>query len=301
MRFAQSISSASLRALLLAAATGFAACAGVAPAEQASPRGLPPGVFPVPSSTSPPPSAAPAPKHRHLAFGTPRPLTPKRTSEVLLDRGEFVVSYDEQIHLARWVAWSVRKSDLGKAKRKNVFHPDTELPEGLLRIDTSDYVRSGYDRGHLCPSADRTATAEANHRTFLMTNMHAQKHGLNAGPWEELEGHTRDLLRRPEDVVYVVAGPLVDADPPRIGRGVAVPRASYKVLIATKDGVPAADIRDTVYHAAAIMPNDDSAETQHWRTYETSIREVEQAAGYDFFADIAADVQERIETKRGMP
>lgn len=290
-----------VRFLIAAVLAASFACGGARPTGIASPEGP---IGPAPVATSAPSAGSPPQPARlrsaHTMLGAPTRIAAGKSDETLLDRGEFVVSYDESLHLARWVAWRVRKADLGKAKRKNQFHADPELPTGMLRIDTSDYVRSGYDRGHLCPSADRTATDEANHRTFLMTNMHAQRHGLNAGPWEELEVHTRQLLQRPDDVVYVVAGPLVDANPPRIGRGVAVPRASFKVLIALKEGAGAADVRETVYHAAAIMPNDEAADGKHWQTYETSIREVEQASGYDFFSEIPSAVQDAIETKRSI-
>ena len=280
--------------LLLAAAC--AGPSGVGPVPQSQLAAQPSS--PVAPSVEPRASAIESP---HTRLGVPRPLQGLHTRDVVQDRGEFVLSYDEEMHLARWVAWRVRKEDLGRVKRKNQFRADTGLPTGFLKIDTSDYAHTGYDRGHLCPSGDRTASEEANQRTFLMTNMHPQKHALNAGPWEELEEQTRALLKRPDDVVYVVAGPLLDATPARIGRGVAVPRASFKALIALKDGQGPHDVRETVYHAAAIMPNDDTAEGQHWRSYETSIREVESASGYDFFPAIPGPTQAALEASRGTP
>lgn len=287
---------ASMRPLLLVASCLVAACAGT-PGAIAPSAGGAPGLVntQVASSVGAPSSIAERAHSVHTILGVPRGTRGLHAKDMILDRGEFVVGYDEDVHLARWVAWRVRKADLGKVKRKNQFHADPDLPAGLLKVETADYAHTGYDRGHLCPSGDRTASEEANHRTFLMTNMHAQKHALNAGPWEELEGETRDLLRRPDDVVYVVAGPLLDEKAPRIGRGVAVPYASFKVLIALKDGQGAADVRETVYHAAAIMPNDDTTEGKHWRAYATSIRAVEQTSGYDFFSAVPSSIQDAIE------
>lgn len=37
------------------------------------------------------------------------------------------------------------------------------------------YYRSGYDHGHICPSADRLMSFEQNYQTFYLTNMQPQK------------------------------------------------------------------------------------------------------------------------------
>lgn len=72
---------------------------------------------------------------------------------------------------ANWVAWELTKVDFGTSDRQDDFRPDPYLPAGWYRGKTSDYTGSGFDRGHLCPSADRTFTLEDNSATFLMTNI----------------------------------------------------------------------------------------------------------------------------------
>jgi DNA/RNA endonuclease G (NUC1) len=49
-----------------------------------------------------------------------------------------------------------------------------------------DYARSGFDRGHLRPSADRTRSVDDNSQTFLMTDMHPQRLELNQVRWGKL-------------------------------------------------------------------------------------------------------------------
>jgi endonuclease G, mitochondrial len=193
--------------------------------------------------------------------------TDARVAITILDRKEFIVGWDANVNAPRWVAWSVTKADLGSAKRKNAFREDKDLPPGLLRVGPEDYARSGYDRGHFCPSGDRTASQERNHVTFLMTNMHAQRHALNGGPWEKLEEATRDGIRRPEDVAYVLAGALYTESPTRIGRGVAVPSHSWKTVAWTRLQAP-------VETAAVIMPNETAREDEPWQTYKVSEAEV---------------------------
>ena len=65
------------------------------------------------------------------------------------------------------------------------------------RVFPVDYTRSGYDRGHLCPSSHRTRDSETNAATFLMTNMHPQVHALTAGPWKSAETYERNLAATP--------------------------------------------------------------------------------------------------------
>ena len=54
--------------------------------------------------------------------------------------------------------------------------------------------------GHICPSADRLYSAEANYQTFVLTNMHPQNRQFNGSensPWYRLEGHGSITLQSP--------------------------------------------------------------------------------------------------------
>jgi hypothetical protein len=84
-----------------------------------------------------------------------------------------------------------------------------------------------------------------NSTTFLMTNMVPQLHELNAGPWEKLEQHERELAEAPDAELYVVAGGIFDANPPTIGHGVAVPKANFKIITVLKTGQVATDVTDS--------------------------------------------------------
>lgn len=235
---------------------------------------LPPPVIPEP----PPRPTAPT----HLAMGIPkgRPVT-------ILDRKYFVLGFDPELHVARWAAWKLEKEDLGSVARSQGFHPDPAQPF----VQDADYVRSGYDRGHLCPSADRTSTEEANKATFVLTNVHPQRHELNAGPWEDLEKKSRALAREGH-VLYLIAGGIFDAAPPKIGRGVPVPVRSFKIVVVLEPGQDASAIRPNTPALAVTMPNDESAKQKSWEQYLTTIRSVEDATGFDFDPNVPTDVQE---------
>lgn len=255
-----------------------------------------PPAHPAPPSSPPPWVQA----SRHLALGLPRDADPN--DETLLDRGELVVSYDTRRNAANWVAWQLTATDLGSAKRTSSFHADPALPRGVYVVHDGDYVRSGFDRGHLCPSADRTSSPEANRATFSFVNVHPQRHELNAGPWEKLETYERELARRGHDL-FVVAGGLFDPSPARIGKRaraeerVAVPRASYKIIVVLERGQGAADVSADTRSIAVIMPNQSDLPSPDYRAYLTSIDAIEQESGYDFHTAIAEDVQASFESK----
>jgi endonuclease G len=60
------------------------------------------------------------------------------------------------------VSWHLGAADLGNAAQQDDFRADADLPSGWYQVKAADYVDSGFDRGHNCPSADRTATAADN-------------------------------------------------------------------------------------------------------------------------------------------
>ena len=72
----------------------------------------------------------------------------------------------------------------------------------------SDYVKSGYDRGHLCPAGDMTQSVEAMSETFYMSNMSPQVPGFNRGIWKSLEEQVRKWGK--EEQIHVVTGPVFE-------------------------------------------------------------------------------------------
>jgi endonuclease G, mitochondrial len=176
----------------------------------------------------------------HVALGVPTDSDP--SDDYLLDHGVYVLSYNHKKNVANWVAWEVDRAFLGHVRRKNNFRPDSSLPADFYHVAADDYRKSGFDRGHLCPSADREATSEHNSLTFLMTNIQPQLHELNEGPWEKLEEHERELARRRDAEVFIVAGGIFEADYQRIGHDVGVPKASYKIIVALRQGQGASDV-----------------------------------------------------------
>jgi endonuclease G, mitochondrial len=212
----------------------------------------------------------------------------------------FVVSYNPTKLVPNWVAWRLVAEDLGTVERSNHFHADPMLPANMPSPRPLDYTRSGYDRGHMCPSGDRTASPTANDETFVMTNMEPQVHALNVGPWKGLEELERQLARDDKQV-FVVAGGIFDSASASLARGETVPRATFKVIVVLdRDaGAGAVSLGTTTY--AVIMPNSTTVLGTRWSQYLVSIDEVERQSGYDFLSDVPEAIQRVIEASPAKP
>lgn len=260
------------------------------PAATVDPRPLPP---------PPPPRPTPAPvggRSPHLALGAPRDADP--SDDVMLEKPEYVVSYNPRRNGPNWVAWRLVASDFGPTRRhKGKFLTDESLPPGVMRVTHDDYSGSGFDRGHMCRSEDRTSSPEANRATFLMTNMLPQRHELNAGPWLRLEELSHDLAKREGRELYLVAGGIYEGPTGAIGRGVAVPSSFFKIVVVLEPGQTAAQVSERTRVIAVVMPNAGDVEREPWARYRTSVDDVERRTGYDFLPDVPEPVQKVIEAR----
>ncbi|QFS50967.1 ENDOG, endonuclease G, mitochondrial [Nostoc sphaeroides CCNUC1] len=173
----------------LAVATALIALLGCSPAVTQVPtptteKPLQPTPI-VPTSISP-----------HLLLGNPSSATPTKLTpdNYLMVKNQYALSYNNSKGTANWVAWQLNKSWLGNADRQNNFRPDDTLPTNFLRVTPTIYSGSGYDRGHIAPSGDRTKTVDDNSSTFLMTNMMPQTPDNNRNTWGNLEDYCRELV-----------------------------------------------------------------------------------------------------------
>ncbi len=236
---------------------------------------------------------------RHLALGNPSAAEadPRFADNYLMQRPQFALAYNRDAGIPNWVSWHLAAQDLGAAERSNNFRPDPDLPAGWYAVTPDDYTGSGYDRGHMTPSADRTASQTDNEATFFMTNIVPQAPNNNRGPWAELENYARELIRQGNEL-YIVSGG--DGELGFIGAGrVRVPAATWKAMLV----LPAGDddlsrIDANTQMIAVRIPNDDALvpEGADWQEFQVSVDEIEQLTGYDLFSALATDVQAALES-----
>lgn len=231
----------------------------------------------------------------HLSLGVPTDADP--SDDLRLIKPQYALSYNPGRNGANWVSWNLNATHFGPAKRhQGKFLVDEQLPPGTYRVRHEDYTDSGFDRGHMVRSEERTATPDDNRSTFLLTNILPQTHELNAGPWLRLESYCQELTRNGKEL-FVVAGPLYAANPPRIGRGVAVPESFFKVVVVLERGQSAAHVGPTTRVIAVRMPNITGVSADDWRRYRTRVDELERASGYDLLTDVAESTQALVEAR----
>ncbi len=249
-----------------------------------------------PEIPSMPPSNAEEAARVYLALGNPSNASASDPNNYLLVNNYFALSYNNEKGVPNWAAWRISKNELGDFPRPNPdpFRPDDRLPKNWKRVTPSDYTRSGYDRGHVAPSADRSFSVEGMSETFLMTNMTPQTLDLNRGPWQKLEGYLRTLVTRGSDV-YIYSG--VYGEKGKIKKKVSIPTNSWKIAVAVPAGSPISAINENTRVIAVDMPNVKGIKNADWQIYRTSVRQIEQNTGYNFFSNLPQNLQDALETK----
>ena len=271
-----------------------------------------------PSKTASTPSPADQgyPEDNPLFLGNPTDALADTSLDTnyLMVKPQFTLSYNTQTLGPNWVAWHLDSDDIGEADRSDDFRPDTELPSGWYAVKKADYQynKYGFDRGHVCPSADRTATKEDNSMTFLMTNMVPQSPDNNRVIWMHFENYERELVKAGNEV-YIIAGPYgsggttpkgtFDNIPVSLKSGqtfyMNVPAYTWKVLIAIPEGSGDLDRIDSTATVIAInVPNKTGMQkTGDWEQFICSIDDIENLTGYDFFELLPDDIEDSLEAR----
>ena len=150
---------------------------------------------------------------------------------LLLNNAGYSVYYDTLLNCPRQVRWVIRKADLTpRVKRQAMaFRSDPRCPRP--RVSSSDYYRSGYQRGHMCPAADKVYSREAMRETFLLSNIAPQVPALNMGAWKKTEETARMWAKKFGRVDVGIAAIFLPDDTVFIGRHrAAVPHLFMKVI-----------------------------------------------------------------------
>lgn len=242
----------------------------------------------------------------HLVMGNPSnaQVDVNQPLNYLLDKPQYVLSYNRNRGIPNWVSWHLDASWLGSASRQDDFRADPSLPAGWYQVQATDYQGSGFDRGHHTPSADRTRTVADNSATFFMTNMMPQAPDNNQGPWAVLEGYCRTLVGQGNELYIITGGTGTGGTGSNggvtttIANGqVTVPAQTWKVIIVlpAADGDDVARVTTSTRVIAVIMPNQNGIRNNAWTQYRVSVDQVEALTGYDFFSKVPVDIQAVIE------
>lgn len=237
----------------------------------------------------------------HLADSKTNIVIVHRTPENSFDkdRVNYSIEWDCNKKSQRWSCYQMHKGYNGNFSRVvNEYPNDPDIPKEYRWDD--DYIRgSGFQHGHICPSADRTFSYQANYQTFYMSNMQPQYaafngySGSNRGLWLRMEGKVQQLASNlgASDTMYVCKGGCIDNEEyiiKRIDDKLIVPKYFFMALLMkTSQG----------YSAMAFWVD----QTASWRMDETlaqhaiSIDELEKLTGIDFFCNLPDKIENEVE------
>jgi endonuclease G len=243
---------------------------------------------------------APLPDDDPLLLGNPSNATPDVTNEnnYLMPKPQYTLSYNRAKATPNWVAWRLDSTWIGSAQRQDDYRPDPALPAGWYQVVDADYSGSGYTRGHMTPSGDRTRSTLDNSATFLMTNFVPQTADNNSGPWEEFESYCRTLANAGNEI-YIVSGPVGNIGTIAGGR-VVVPQYTWKVVLIIPNGDnDLLRIDKSTRAFGLVVPNFPPLDINApWRNFRVTVDQVEHLTGYDFFNALGVSKQMLIERRR---
>jgi endonuclease G len=126
----------------------------------------------------------------------------------------------------------------------------------------------------MSPDGDLSWDQQVEYESFLMTNMAPQAGSLNRGIWKLLETAVRGWTVQLNQPFTIYVGGIYNAQDKKIGNGVVVPHAYYKIVINQATGQAAA----WAFPHTAPYPNLGNDLTK----YRIGIAQLEQTAGVKF-------------------
>ena len=211
-------------------------------------------------------------------------LLPTSTTNQIIKHDFYTLSYSEKYEQSEWVAYELKKSHLSKSNLDRPYFIDDPLVE-TGSASWKNYKRSGYDKGHLCPAADRRFSRAAFDETFYTSNISPQLNDFNAGIWNTLEQKTRYWAAK-YDGLYVITGGVLCENLESIGNeNVAVPDYFYKILLDKSRGE---------YKVIAFLLPHEASEKPLYN-FVVSIDDIEKRSGIDFFPNLPDAIENKLE------
>ena len=197
-----------------------------------------------------------------------------------------------------WVAEFITLQDLqteNKPKRSTSFKVDKLTPKSF-RAKSSDYLKSGYHRGHLGAAGNHIDSKQHMISTFNLCNVIPQNGKMNTGIWNKLEEFCRDLIKsKTYDDLIIISGPIYKPQffinssnitllhdmNETIGKSdVHVPTHLFKVLLAHKR----LNEKSQYDLYSFIIKNEAVEKKSKINEYSVDIKLIEKLTGLQFFA-----------------
>ncbi|MDP2136850.1 MAG: MBG domain-containing protein [Candidatus Didemnitutus sp.] len=212
----------------------------------------------------------------------------------LSERAQFSLDYSDNNRQPNWVSWNLTSNDVGGSGRSPSFFVDTSLPANFYQVQTTDYSGSGYDRGHMCPSADRTISRADNDVTFFMSNMVPQTPDNNQGVWASFETYCRNVAAQGNELLIISGTSGFGGS--TIASGVAIPGYTWKIVVVVPLGAGSAVDRIVAAGSSAIrvitikVPNISGVRSTPWENFVTSPAQIQSDTGFNFFTALPGSI-----------
>lgn len=210
----------------------------------------------------------------------------------------YTVLYDGDRHCPLWVAQVMHAGAYpnNKVGRNENWVYDPGIPDSWQQTGLKNASSVGYSRGHFCASSDRQTCVDANRETFYYSNQAPQwqeKFNGSGGAWYNLEQDIPEPTGR--DTLYIVQGVLFEGEIQTLtsndNKEVSIPSHFYKLLM--KCSFNASGAMTAANGVAYLFTNEQHA--GGYSSFATTIQDIEDRTGIDFFANIPSEFQEPAE------
>lgn len=233
--------------------------------------------------------------------GTNRIIVNKTNDRFDAEGVNYCVEWDTDLKAQRWSCYQMHGgfSATGVSRYDKGYLHDPQLLPGEY-LDNDYFYGSGFDHGHICPSADRLYSATANKQTFYLTNMQPQYNKFNAKLWAKLEAQIRSWCQAAGvKNLYVCKGATID-NPAYVLKhitnadkgkdGLLVPKYFFCALLLENA---------TGYKAIAFWMMNENIDRSNdgLGKYAMSVDELERLTGIDFFCNLPDGIEDEREAR----
>ncbi|QFP41930.1 DNA/RNA non-specific endonuclease [Borrelia miyamotoi] len=215
----------------------------------------------------------------------------------ILNKKYYSLGYAESARQAEWTAYHLKREMIelaltlikeNKIKRSKKFFEDKDIKGIAPKL--TDYIKSGYDRGHIVSSADMSFSKNAMIDTYFLSNISPQQKEFNSGIWLKLEKLVRKWAILKEKI-YIISAGILTENKGFIGKNkILIPKNFYKIILSLNN--------DNSYDILAFIIPNKKAKDLELRNYVVNVNTIEEKTKIDFFAKLDAGIKKIIKMKK---
>ncbi len=226
---------------------------------------------------------------KHCLYGCPSGYS---LSSELIVRENYVLNFSKRTRLPDWVAFKLKRADIGDAHKIN-WTDDPLLAESVT-LGFRDYFDAAdkglYEPGFLVPLENFSA-ADDWREVYYLSQAVPLKPALKSGAWLKLDEKIREILKRSMVAeVYVMAGAVYERSMPLLpgtDKAHQVPSAYWKIVSMYDPHGP---------KTAAFYFDQALSKDTDYCNHIVTVRGIERLTGLDFFHAVSPSKVEYLET-----